>query len=146
MIYGQFRGFSLGHVISQNLNRRSGDERPWERAEERPPDAGRRRGEGSRAATRRPAAAPNGLARPRLPRDWLLAAAGEGSEHSTRRRLRARPLREGGEAGPPAHHRGEEASVEPPPHHVEQAKVGRPSSAAGPRKLSSLSLWESRDY
>ena len=60
-IHGQFRGLSLGHVIAQNLNRRSGNERPWQRAEERPPNACRRRGEGSRAATRWPAAAPTAL-------------------------------------------------------------------------------------
>ena len=51
----------MGHVIAQNLNRRSGDERPWERAEEWPPNACRRRGEGPRAATRWPAAAPTAL-------------------------------------------------------------------------------------
>ncbi|XP_039779002.1 translation initiation factor IF-2-like [Panicum virgatum] len=60
-----------GGRITQHLSRPSGNERPLEREE------------GSRAATHRPAAAPNDFARPRLPRDRLLAAAGEGSKHST---------------------------------------------------------------
>ena len=129
-IPGQFRGLSLGHISTRHCDRTSSNERPWEWEEGQPPDAGRSRGEGSRChppASHRP----NDIARPRLPRDQLLAAAGEGSEHSMRCHLRTKPWREVGEAGPPAHHIGEEAGASPPPHHEEQGEVGRPRPLHG---------------
>ena len=58
----------------------------------------------------------------------LLAADGQGSEQSTRRRLRARPWREGGEAVPPAHHREDETGAGPgPAASPRRAGGGRPA-------------------
>jgi len=83
-------------------------------------------GRGRRRPPQRPRAA-------EAPRRRLLAAAGKGSEHRMRGRLRTRPWRQVGEAGPPTHHREEEAEASPPPHREKQGEVGRPSFAAGPR-------------
>jgi len=140
-ILRQFRGLLLGHVIVQNPSRRSGDERPLEREEERPPTPAL---EGGGVARHHPPTGrhPNDHARPRLPRPKRRSSKGEGARAATRwpaaapttSRGRGSPLAAAGAGRAARRHR-------PAPGHLQPRGMGRRGGAvAKPLRLFILLL------